>query len=239
MKTRLWISRLTGLALAMSIASSAFAGLVTLTNSTSGLFDGTSGTRVVTFTGSEAGFESGVITDVNVSINFAKADGESFNPPFPAGTPFLNEIHFHLSSPNATTVHLIEAGSFNNGASLFDGAITFDDEAANAVNANPNQLTAGAFRPTGPGALSAFDGSSALGTWTLFIQDIQALDALRFRSFALEITTAPVRAQVPEPGTAILFAFALVALTVARTRAGRFIRRSERPVKTTKLLPLP
>ena len=213
--------RLTALLLGLVLAHAADAGIISLTNSTSGLFDGTSGNRTVTVTGAEAGFDSGVVTDVNVSINFAKADGESFNPPFGTGTPFYGEVHFHLTGPTAAVVHLIEPNSFNSGSAgtFFDGTIAFDDEAASVVNVNPNQPAAGAFQPTGPGALSAFDGSSALGTWTLFIQDTQALDALRFRSFTLELTTAPLRAQVAEPSSAMLLALALMALITRRLRA--------------------
>ncbi len=58
-------------------SSMAAAGVISATNSTPGLFDGSFGTRDVTFTGLESGYGSGVITDVNISINFAKADGEA------------------------------------------------------------------------------------------------------------------------------------------------------------------
>ncbi len=181
----------------VAMAGSLRADTVTATNSTTGLFDASSGTRTVAFTGAEAGFGTGTILDVNISINFAKADGESFSPPFPSGTPFFNEIHFHLTGPDGTVVHLIEPGSWGpgTGALPFDGTITFDDEAALVVNFGAVPV-AGTFDPTGPGALSDYDGGSALGTWTLFIQDTVGLDALRFRSFTLTVETA---GRVPEP----------------------------------------
>ena len=104
-----------GLMLVLGSVAPASAGVITLTNSTTGNFDGSSGTRSVTVTGAELGYDTGIITDVNISINFAKADGEDFDPPYPGGIPFYNEIHFHLTSPSASLVHLIEAGSWGTG----------------------------------------------------------------------------------------------------------------------------
>src|SRR5688572_7681601 len=113
-----------GLGVLVIVLASAFpasAGTITLTNTTTGNFDASSGTRSVTVTGLEPGFDSGVILDVNISINFAKADGQSFDPPYPTGTPFYNEIHFHLTSPALATVHLIEPNSWGAGDGMFDG----------------------------------------------------------------------------------------------------------------------
>jgi len=191
----------------------AFADIMA-TNSTTGLFDASSGTRTVAFDGTEAGYGTGQIFDVNISINFAKADGESFDPPYPGGTPFYNEIHFHLTSPGGTVVHLIEPSSWGAGSGQFDGTITFDDEAGSVVNFGAAPV-AGSFRPTGPGALSDYDSltaDSALGTWTLFIQDTVGLDALRFRSFTLNIATAASAVVVPEPATLVSCSIGVIGL---------------------------
>ncbi len=64
-----------GLMLVLGSVAPVSAGVITLTNSTPGLFDASSGTRSVTVTGAELGYDTGIITDVNISINFAKADG--------------------------------------------------------------------------------------------------------------------------------------------------------------------
>ena len=182
--------------LAFGISASAEAALIG-SNTTTGNFDRSSGTRTITFTGAEAGFGNGLIQDLDVIINFAKADGESFAPPFPTGTPFFNEVVFRLTSPLGTVVNLINSGSFNVGSGPgFDGTIRFDDAAAQVVNVNRNLIQAGTFKPLG--LLSDFNGQSALGSWTLFIEDTVGADSLRFRSAQLVAEAGGTQA-IPTP----------------------------------------
>jgi hypothetical protein len=180
---------------------------VIITNNTSGMFDASSGTRTVTVTGLEPGFGLGIVRAVILSINFAKADGESMNPPYPTGTPYYNEIVFRLTSPGGTTVNLISANSFTTGSGStgFDGTITFNQYAASVVNVNPNVVQAGTYRPVGN--LNNFYGQNAAGTWSLYIQDTTGQDALRFRLYSLDIVT-----DVPEPSVFLLVGAGLVLL---------------------------
>jgi hypothetical protein len=62
------VFRLGAAVVAMFLAAPASAGTITITNATPGLFDASSDTRLFTVTGFEAGFGTGTITDVDISI---------------------------------------------------------------------------------------------------------------------------------------------------------------------------
>ena len=196
-------------------SGAANAGLMTLTNTTTGLFDASSGTRSVIINSSTPGWDVLPITRVEISIDFVKADGETFAGPYPAGTPYLNETVFTLTGPGGT-VNLISAISFKVGTTLFDGVIHFAQSAPQVVNVVDTLMQAGTFQPVGN--LGTFNGQLAAATWTLNIQDTTAADALRFRSFTLTVETAGV----PEPSSA-----AMLVIAGLLTTAGAMRRRSK------------
>jgi len=215
---RFWVGCGLVVALLLFGRNALYGGLITLTNSTPGYFDNSSGNRTVTVTGLEPGYGTGAILDVNISITFCKAhdaDGSCVS----TFTAFPNEIRFRLTSPGAVAVTLIDAASFNYDAfpRPFDSTITFDQAAAQVVNIYPALVPSGTFRPTGPGSLNDFNGASALGTWTLFIEDTDSGDGLLFRSLELNVTTRG-DAVIPEPAGWLLTGAGMLGFVLYRRR---------------------
>jgi hypothetical protein len=210
----------------MLAATPVEAGVFTLTNancftpgcSTSSspeVFDGNSRSRYVTVTGAEVGFDSGILTGLSIAIDYVKADGEGpfAIGPFP-GEPFFNEIHFRVDRAGEPSTTLIAPGTYAVGApgTFFRGVQTFETGgAAIAVGSTP---VVGTFSPTGPGALTAYNGLSTLGDWGLLIHDTERGNALRFHSVSFTFTTAPV----PEPSNLWLFGTGSVALLLRSRR---------------------
>jgi len=202
---------------AFALAVPALGGSITLTDNTTANVDNATVSRTFNIQPATPGFGSGTITDVNVTLEFVKADGEDFNV-IGTSIPYFGEIAFRLIGPTGASVDLIKIGDFNNGAigASFDGVIVFDQSAALAVNNNPNLLQAGTFKPVG--SLSTFNGSSAEGTFTLLIQDLDVADSLRFRSATLNVITSDATNGVPEPGTMLLSLAGIAVVVRCRQR---------------------
>jgi hypothetical protein len=183
------------------------------TDATYGVFDSSQGTRLLHIA------RHGTITDLNITIDFAKcglvAAGPADTACPNAASAFENEINFALVSPNGTTVQLIPISSFGAArGGIGRVGVTFDDEASSALGI---QVQAGSFRPGG--LLSTFDGMDMFGDWSLFIRDNNNRDPLSYFSSRLDVST--VAADVPEPATAAIFGLGMLGIGAARRRARR------------------
>lgn len=111
-------------------------------------------------------FEDLPISDINVSLELNHT--------------YLEDLIINLISPAGTRVALISntCGEANNINAVFD-----DDGAAIVCSGNP--AISGIVKPLG--TLASLNGESALGEWTLEIQDIAAGDGGSLVAFSLEI----------------------------------------------------
>lgn len=114
-----------------------------------------------------SGFSTGVITDVNVTLNIEHT--------------WDDDLEISLTSPGGTTVVLTtdNGGSGDN----YSGTI-LDDAAGTAVTAGSAPFN-GAFSPEGN--LSDFNGEDPSGTWTLTIYDDASGDTGTLSGFAIHI----------------------------------------------------
>lgn len=155
------------------------------------------------------------VIHTQLSIDFGKAP-DLFDDP-----PFYSDIGLVLQKLDSTfsiinQVTLLNIGSFNDGSpsSSFDGVITFDDDAALAVDNDPDQPAAGLFRPIQ--ALGLLNGTYS-PYWELRLVDAVSGSPLLFHSATLT-TTVSAAAPVPEPASVGLAGAALLGVAMLRRR---------------------
>ncbi len=132
------------------------------------------------------------ITDVNVSITWAKTDGTCLAPL--TGSSFHNETSFRIDGPTGNNVILVQPNSYTGNGST-STTTTILDQAAPTVIGGIDPVS-GTFRPNN-GNLNTYNGTSAFGTWFLRAGDLGGGDPLCIVSYSVTITvsadnTAPV-----------------------------------------------
>lgn len=131
------------------------------------------------------------VSSVDIPINVAEFGSvEDVNVSVRLNHTFDGDLELRLIHPDGTTVLLSDnrggAGdNYGTGANDCSGVPTkFDDSAAAAVSGGVAPFS-GSFRPESP--LSAFNGKSTNGTWTLRVTDTATLDVGTVGCVTLEI----------------------------------------------------
>lgn len=161
----------------------------------------------------------GIITDVNLTIDFTKSDDPIFSDGTPGGTgnAYIAEIVFELTSSNGTVINIINQGTFTGTSTGGRVTMTFDDSAATVVGGT--SLVSGTYRPVE--SFTDLLGDNPLGTWTLTVRDTAGQDPLTLNSWQLDITTTD--ATVPEPSTLALLGLGMTGLVFRATRRKRAV----------------
>ncbi|MCF8276209.1 MAG: HYR domain-containing protein [Flavobacteriales bacterium] len=145
-----------------------------------------SGLDAITFSRSD--FGSGCrVTDVNVSITWAKTDGSCTAPGI--GFSYHEETSFRLDGPTGNQEVLIPPGYYDGDETMSAITTVFNQGSPQPTIAGGTPQ-AGTFGPAGGGNLNDFNNTSAFGTWNLRAGDSGADDPLCVDQYSITIVTA-------------------------------------------------
>jgi subtilisin-like proprotein convertase family protein len=140
---------------------------------------------------------TGTITDVNFRINGTSCTSNAGDTNAGIDHSWVGDLALTLTSPAATSVVVVDrpgvpASTFGNDGNNYCQSVFDDDGGFPSIeNATPAQAPfTGNWSPNN--ALSAFDGQTANGNWTLFARDFATPDSGSVRSWSLVITTVTV-----------------------------------------------
>lgn len=192
-----------------------------------------SAAEAMTFTSPTGSYNipDGNATGVTASINISgQPNISSFNSVTISGLThtWYSDLRAFLSN-GTTTVQLFTNGQyqyFNNDGSQLDGNYTFANTGANWYDQNdpvPSATTYASFEP-----LSAFNGSSLNGTWTLNVQDGTDPDEGSFSSFSIDATPTPVpfESNAAPAGMAIVFGAFMLRRRLQQRSARKMLAES-------------
>jgi len=116
------------------------------------------------------------ITDVNVTVNITYG--------------YVEDLRLVLTSPSGTTIELVKNLASNSGANFTN--TVFDDAGTTAITATTpaNAPFTATYSPENP--LSAVNGQTSIGNWTLSVYDNWTDDSGTINSWSIEICGSPI-----------------------------------------------
>lgn len=155
---------------------------------------------------------SGNVGDVDFSIDGSSCDAAIGSTTVGLDHSYVNDLEVRLMSPSGAIVRVINNtdGSGNNFCQT-----VLDDESTGPSIQTVTTAQApftGSFKPASP--LTAFDGATANGTWSMQAQDFISGDLGNIRAFSVTLRPAVCDAPVPPPPTGPAVEFRLAAETV-------------------------
>ena len=127
---------------------------------------------------------SGAIGDIDLSIDGSACSAAAGATTVGIDHTYLGDLQVRLLGPDGTLVPVIS--NVGAGGNNFCQTLLDDDSTGGSIQTTGSAPYTGSFKPNA--ALSAFDGKSAAGTWTLQVQDFAAADTGSVRAFSLGIT---------------------------------------------------